>query len=278
MSEGTKEIRMKKIIFLITLAFLAGAAHAKIETVLGDVPLKENTNLVGLPSAPSDEVIISRRQYVISYNKERRSPNWVAWKVDSRSLGSVDRSDKFEQDKELQEYLSQDPQALPAVTPDEYKGSCFDRGHQAPSADRTSSVASNEATFAMSNMLPQTPYLNRGLWQQLEQHTRDLVTQGNTVYVVAGPVYDKDFGEIGPNQDIPVPSKLFKVIIVKDGDKFRTISVVMPNVLRTGEEPTNKESLCVDSAATPEGQNPEWQRYRSNLKEIQDVTGLTLTR
>ena len=269
---------MKKLIFLITIAFLAGAAHAKIEAVLGDVPLKENKNLVGLPSAPSDEVIISRRQYVISYNKERRSPNWVAWKVDARSLGSADRTDKFEQDKELQEYLSQTPQALPAVTPDEYRGSCFDRGHQAPSADRTSSVASNEATFAMSNMLPQTPYLNRSLWQQLEQHTRDLVSQGNTVYVVAGPVYDQNYGAIGPNQDIPVPSKLFKVVIVKDGDKFRTFSVVMPNVLKTGEEPTNKESLCLDSAASSEGQNIEWQRYRSNLKEIQEVTGLKLAR
>jgi len=278
MSEEIKEVSMRTILLLLTLILVAEGSHAKIETVLGDVPLKENANLLGLPSAPTNEVIISRRQYVISYNKERRSPNWVAWKIDARSLGSADRTDKFEQDEELQKYLSRLPQAPPAVTPGDYRGSCFDRGHQAPSADRTSSVSSNQATFVMSNMLPQTPYLNRDLWQQLEQYTRDLVAEGKTVYVIAGPIYDENFGAIGPNGDIPVPSKLFKVIIVKDGNKLRTFSVVMPNILKNGEEPTNKESLCKDSAASSGPNKPEWRKYRSNLIEIQKVTGLKLAR
>ena len=269
---------MKTIAFVLALILAAEGSYAKIETVLGDVPLKENTNLLKLPSAPSDEVIISRGQYVISYNKERRSPNWVAWKVDARSLGTADRTDKFEEDKELQKYLSQDPQAPPAVTPADYRGSCFDRGHQAPSADRTNSTASNQATFMMSNMLPQTPYLNRYLWGQLESFTRDIVAEGHTVYVIAGPIYDQNFGAIGPNGDIPVPSKMFKILTIRDGDKLRSFSVIMPNVLKNGEEPTNKETLCKDSANPSGAQKTDWKKYRANLADIQKLTGLKVTR
>src|SRR5690606_365010 len=110
----------------------------------------------------------------ISYNKERRSANWVAWKVDSSTIGSAERTNYFKVDRELQEYLKQDPNTPPAVSPLDYKGTCFDRGHQAPSADRTESRESNRVTFVMSNMLPQTPFLNRYLWRKLEQFTRTL--------------------------------------------------------------------------------------------------------
>ncbi|WP_413290481.1 DNA/RNA non-specific endonuclease [Bdellovibrio sp. HCB337] len=267
---------MKTVTLLLTLVLAAHKAQAKIEAVIGDVPLKQNANVLGLPSTPTDEVIISRKQYVISYNKERRSPNWVAWKVDAKSLGAADRTDKFQQDKELQEYLSQDPQTPPAVTPNDYSGSCFDRGHQVPSADRTNSTSSNQATFVMSNMLPQTPYVNRVLWEDLEQHTRKLVAEGNTVYVIAGPVYDQNFGEIGPNNDIPVPSKLFKVLIVEKEKKRSSFAVMMPNVLKSGEEPTDKKSLCNDVATTSGAHVKDWREYKSSVSEIQNVTGIRL--
>lgn len=269
---------MRIILFLLTLLIAAETSFAKIEAVLGSVPLAENSNLLGLPRTKTNEVIISREDYVISYNKERRSPNWVAWKVDAQSLGPAKRLNKFEQDEELQKYLKQDTKAPPAVTPDDYRQSCFDRGHQVPSADRTSSSQSNQATFVMSNMLPQTPYLNRYLWEQFEHHTRELVAEGKTVYAIAGPVYDQDFGAIGPNNDIPVPSKIFKVLIVKEGDKFRTLSVLMPNVLKTGEAPTNKETLCQDSASPNRTAEPEWHKYRRSLADIQKLSGIKLAR
>lgn len=265
---------MKALFILFSFILFTESSLAKIEAVLGSIPLKENSNLVSLPRAPSKEVIISREQYVISYNKERRSPNWVAWKVDASNLGSAGRTNKFEQDSDLQHYLTQIPHAAPAVTPEDYRGSCFDRGHQAPSADRTSSVENNQSTFVMSNMLPQTPYLNRYLWEQLERYTRQLVSEGKTVYVITGPIYDQDFGAIGPRADIPVPSKLFKIVIVQDGPQRSVFSVIMPNVLKTGEPPTNKEELCKDTASPGNTLTTEWRQYKSNISEIKKVTGL----
>jgi DNA/RNA endonuclease G (NUC1) len=147
-----------------------------------------------------------------------------------------------------------------------FKGSCFDRGHQVPSADRDLSTDQNQLTFLMSNMIPQTANLNRFVWEHLESYIRDLVTnQGKKVYIIAGPIYDEDFGHIGPNNDIPVPSKNFKVLIVLDQNQdikdidasTQIISVIMPNTLRTGEKPLdNKAELCSEASPPPSAVKP----------------------
>jgi len=77
--------------------------------------------------------------------------------------------------------------ALPAeaykVRPNDYTGSGYDRGHIAPSADRTCNEADNSATFLMSNMMPQVPELNRGVWGDLKEYCRELVQEGKELYI-----------------------------------------------------------------------------------------------
>jgi DNA/RNA endonuclease G (NUC1) len=158
-------------------------------------------------------------------------------------------------DPDLQTFLSGTGKA--PVTKNEYTGSCFDRGHQVPSADRDVSPEVNQLTFYMSNMIPQTAFLNRVMWEHLESFTRDLVVlQNKKVYVIAGPIFDEDFGAIGPNKDIPVPSKDFKILVILDHDQNlgdpnvtpQIIAVVMPNLLATGEKPNeNKDELCKET-------------------------------
>jgi endonuclease G len=45
----------------------------------------------------------------------------------------------------------------------------MDRGHMCPAADRSCSKEDMDATFLMSNMVPQSPNLNRGPWEKLER-------------------------------------------------------------------------------------------------------------
>ncbi|CAG0911930.1 unnamed protein product, partial [Cyprideis torosa] len=52
---------------------------------------------------------------------------------------------------------------------EDYVGSGYDRGHLIASADRRSSGVLNSETFLLSNMSPQHPRLNRGLWKTLEE-------------------------------------------------------------------------------------------------------------
>lgn len=283
---------------LLLIIWVASIANAHIEKVIGQVELSKNNNLpLFIPQVHDSEIIISRDQYVISYDAQRRIPHWVAWKLESKDIGKAVRSNNFETDAELDTYLKQS-KGPSAVRPDEYDGTCFDRGHQSPSKDRTDSAENNKATFMMSNMIPQTPYLNRVIWEQLEQFTRNkIVKQHKKAYIIAGPVFDENFGAIGPNKNIVVPSKNFKLIFFLDenqgpeqiGPDTETIAVIMPNVLQDGSKPTmptgrvtDCESLTHHSAlantnatSQVEMQIPEeWKKYQSSLSDIQKLTGL----
>lgn len=294
-------------------------AFSTTSEVIGNVPLDQNLNLSGylpqnLKKVP--EVLISRDQYVISFNQETRLLNWAAWKLELSDIGHIGRANNFLADVDLQAYLNKFGKQ--AVQPTDYFDSCFDRGHQVPSADRDTTLEVNQITFLMSNMMPQTAYLNRSIWEHLESYTRDLVVnQNKKVYIVAGPIYDEDFGKIGPNKDIPVPSKNFKLLIVLNSNQTlsdinsgtQIIPVIIPNLLRTGEKPmNNKTELCSEAKSKPKPPAPptssidappivataepppivavlppahplndDWKKYEVSLDEIEKLSGFRIT-
>ena len=281
-----RKVNLVMCLLILCLQF-SHSANAKVETVIGGVPLSVNLNLTkAIPSSASNEIIISRDQYVISYNKTRRAPNWVAWRLTANQIGNSGRTNNFLQDPDLENYLVQSGSGK-AVDPSEYTGSCFDRGHQIPSDDRTDNVTDNDATFLMSNMIPQTPFLNRIAWEHLEQYTRNLVQQsGKQVFVIAGPIYDTDFGAIGPQRDIPVPSKDFKIIIVLDANQkpsdinqsTTVIAVVMPNTLQGGKKPVPYTKNCGGAGATAlvGGSVDDWQQYKTTVADIEKLSKLAI--
>ncbi|MBC7464427.1 MAG: DNA/RNA non-specific endonuclease [Bdellovibrio sp.] len=280
-----KVSKVATLLLVLVVVSFQNSAFAKVEAVLGSLALKDNPNLATqLPLTNNPEIILSRPQYIISYNKDRRTPNWVAWKLEANQIGATGRSNLFAVDSELENYLSSADPNQHAVTSTDYSGSCFDRGHQIPSADRTDLVVNNEATFLMSNMIPQTPYLNRVIWEHLEQHTRQLVqTENKKVYVIAGPIYDQNFGAIGPKADIQVPSKDFKVIVILDANQTIAditpstpmITVIMPNTLEDGSNPTIGRGCSAFATSTLSG-STDWQKYQTTLSEIEKLSGITL--
>ena len=118
--------------------------------------------------------LMEKPQYSMSYNRDRGESNWVSWHLSTSWLGSAPRQDDFRADTTL-------PAGWYQVQGTDYSGSGFDRGHMCPSADRTSTVANNSATFLMTNMVPQLPANNQGVWADLESYCRTLVSQGNEI-------------------------------------------------------------------------------------------------
>jgi endonuclease G len=144
-------------------------------------------------------------------------------------------------------------------------------------------MVNNEATFLMSNMIPQTPYLNRVIWKNLEQYSRDLVQkEGKKLYIVAGPIYDQNFGAIGPQKDIPVPSKEFKIIYILESNQTLAdidllnpaIAVLMPNVLQDGSIPDTLSPANCNTINKPSIDRMDWQKYTTTLNEIERLSGL----
>lgn len=196
-------------------------------------------------SKDTNNYLLEKPSYALSYNCKTGIPNWVSWQLNRSWLGSVDRSDDFRSEPDL-------PNGCYAVRPTDYRKTGYDRGHLAPSGDRTKRKSDNSATFVMTNMMPQSPSNNREVWRELEEYSRDLVSQGKELYIVAGGEgKDKAIA----NGQVVVPKYTWKVILVLDnGNVEETIAVRMPNnntIART-----------------------DWKDYIVSVDEIEKKTGL----
>ncbi len=182
-------------------------------------------------SDPNNYLLVNN-YYVLSYNRDKAIPNWVAWRVSKADMGDLPRPnpDPFRPDRRL-------PNGWERVTPSDYTGSGFDRGHLCPSADRSGSEEGMSDTFLMTNMTPQTPDLNRGPWVKLEAYLRTLVTRGNDVYIFAGV-----YGEKGKlKRKLP-----FRPTIGKSPSPFRAAHQFPQSIRKRASLPlicrTSKES------------------------------------
>ncbi|BAY66949.1 DNA/RNA non-specific endonuclease (plasmid) [Calothrix brevissima NIES-22] len=213
--------------------------------------------LLGNPSkatenvANPDNYLMIKPQYVLSYNNTKGTPNWVSWQLNQSWLGSADRQNNFRPDSTL-------PTGFVRVTPTMYAGSGYDKGHVAPSADRTKTADDNSATFLMTNMMPQTPDNNRNTWGNLEDYCRELVSQGKELYIVAGPS-----GNLGEplKGKVTIPKSTWKVVVVLDKPgsglngitaSTRVIAVNIPN----------EQQL-----------DNNWRTYKVSVDELEKLTG-----
>ena len=114
-------------------------------------------------------------------------------------------------------------------TESDYRSTGFDKGHLSPAADNNMSEQANRESFLMSNMSPQLPSFNRGIWAELESWVRDQAELHSTVFVVTGPVFSNNLGAIGGNK-VTVPGYFFKALLRFDGTTARTIGFLLPHV------------------------------------------------
>ena len=92
----------------------------------------------------------------------------------------------------------------------DYKGSGYDRGHNAPAGDMPNPSAMAQS-FSLANIMPQAHENNRGIWAKaVEQATRKYaIRAAGDVYVFTGSVGNA--GTIGKGK-VVIPTHLFKLI------------------------------------------------------------------
>ncbi|MBQ7349982.1 MAG: DNA/RNA non-specific endonuclease [Bacteroides sp.] len=160
------------------------------------------------PQKGKKELILKRKNYTLSFNKETNMPDWVAWRLDKKKLTErVSRKGYgFRPDPDLSQKQ--------AVVTQDYAHSGYDRGHMCPAGDSRWSSEAMKESFYMTNICPQHPNLNGGDWHELEQACRRWASEG-PVYIVCGPIlYKKSSPQyIGKEHRIRVPEAFFKVIL-----------------------------------------------------------------
>ena len=185
------------------------------------------------------ERIMQRMNYITSYNKNWKMPNWVAWKIDRSELEDrEERSNEFLPDPDLKE--------SEAVTTNDYRGSGYDRGHMCPAGDNRYNWKAMQESFYMTNMCPQDHKLNSGDWNDLEEMCRFWAEKEDGLYVVCGPIVNsKSPKTIGRRQKVVVPDAFFKVILtgVEKG-KPRAIGFIYKNT--AGNRPLDSYVNSID--------------------------------
>lgn len=177
--------------------------------------------------------IIRHRFFILSYNAEHKQANWVYYvPCIGDDEGKVGRTNNFREDKMV---------ASGSAKPSDYVKSGYDRGHLCPAGDMTQSVEAMSETFYMSNMSPQIPGFNRGIWKSLEEQVRKW-GKAERIYVVTGPVFKDEKGKIGES-GVTVPGYYYK--IVYSPARNQMIAFVLPN--EKSEKRFSDHVVSVDS-------------------------------
>ena len=155
------------------------------------------------------ELIIRKKAYLVSYNKDTKIPNWVAWHLTAEHTdGPVGRSNVFYAD---------DAVPAPRATNEDYRGSGWSRGHMCPAGDNKWDEEAMNESFSLINVCPQDASLNSGLWNSIEIDCRKWAVRFQDIYIVCGPVFYKQEHELIGNNEVCVPEAFFKVVLCLNG-------------------------------------------------------------
>ena len=194
-----------------------------------------------LPASTTGE-IVRHTWFVLSYDEDHEQAEWVAYELTRDRLNEnwAARPNSFRPDPEVR---------TESATPRDYNSSGYDKGHLCPAADMAFDEAAIDETFFMSNMSPQDPAFNMGIWRELEELTRDWARKFNHLYVATGPVLaQSNYPQIGFSK-VSVPNAYYKVLLAPEQQK--AIAFILPNEL--GDSPIMEYACSIDKVEKTTG-------------------------
>ena len=184
-----------------------------------------------LPSSNGE--VVEHTYYSLSYLEEHEQAEWVHYKLNSTMLkGEIPRKKNYTIDRKV---------STGSAKTSDYTNSGFDRGHLVPAADMKMDFTSVKEAAYMSNISPQKPKFNNGVWSRLEKRIR-LRAKKSELYITTGGVLSPaDLKKIGKN-NVSVPDQFYKIIY--DVKNQKMFAYLMPNKKIESRE---KHVVTVDS-------------------------------
>ena len=180
-----------------------------------------------LPALAQNEVPTKHTGYSLLYDENYEQARWVAYRLTAKHLADkqVERTNDFHADTSVRSG---------SATLEDYRRSGYDRGHLIPAADQGWAADAMHESFVMSNMSPQVPEFNRGIWKELETQTRQWAKIHGELLVVTGPVLETGLKTIGKSK-VAVPKQFYKVLFDYQPDGVEAIGFLMENKALFGE-------------------------------------------
>ncbi|WP_439184534.1 DNA/RNA non-specific endonuclease [Carboxylicivirga taeanensis] len=191
------------------------------------------------PSARGE--VVEHTYFSLSYKESHEQAEWVYYQLTPALVsGQQNRTDNFRPDSKV---------STGSASLADYKSSGYDRGHLCPAADMKINNKAMHETFLMSNMSPQDPSFNRGIWKKLEATVRSWALSQGPIHIATAGILSANCACIGPNQ-VAVPLYFYKVIYAPATQMM--IAFILPN----------------------EGSNKPLQSYVVSVDEVEQRTGL----
>ena len=198
------------VVLLAVLFLLVGCIQPR--------PIEDfRPRLVGDGQKPE---VIRRQNYMLGYAEQSEQAAWVIYEL----LASELEGQRFERTNDFRE----DPKIRTgSATLADYRKSGFDRGHLAPAADMAFSQVAMSESFYLSNISPQRPAFNRGIWRKLEQQVRLWAKRYRRLIVVTGGIVAADNTEYIGDEEVAVPAHFYK--IVYDPQRQQMLAFILQN-------------------------------------------------
>ena len=176
---------------------------------------------LGVPKSSVNLQAVRRVGYAFGYSEKYEQPLWVSYKLTRHEALSkvAKRSNRFKADPKV---------TTKSASLKDYRKSGYDRGHLAPAGDMAWSKQAMNESFFLSNMSPQLPKFNRGIWKKLESLVRKWSVVDKEIYVITGPIFGKDPKVIGENQ-VAIPAAYYKIVIDYKKPTVKAIAFILPN-------------------------------------------------
>lgn len=169
-------------------------------------------------SITSNTQYICHGNYGVHYRYDTKTAEYVVEHLDDTDInGPAKRKNNFREDP----LVDDDKEAQL----EDYKGHPYDRGHLSPAADNRTDNEQMSESFYLTNMIPQNPGHNRGIWRILEIGVRNTAAEGGDIYVASGTIYDEGYLTIG--NGLGVPTRIWKVVM--DANTGESIAFLFPN-------------------------------------------------
>lgn len=247
-------------------------SKADLETFDKKLPVSESARIhaekLHFPwGLPGHTHLLHQREFIISYDRERRVPAWVGYRLTAQDLVKARRKNSFRTDPRVADDESS--------TCDDYqknrdeKVTLFDRGHLAPNADMLRSPQAQAYTFYLSNMAPQFSPFNQHLWAHFEALVRNWTKSRKILYIITGSVFDRDGDGLPdplsltqfmtPTGRVGIATHFYKILLHENDDGIlEALSVLVPH---EAKQPTNFDAHLKANLV--------------NIEKIEKLTGLT---
>jgi endonuclease G len=208
--------------------------NSSINAFRGDL---SETTLNYIPTQVLGDELIKHNYYTLSYISDYQNAEWTAYELIGAWLDLPNG--------EKRQGFKSDPASEVEANSSDYNYSGYDRGHLVPAHDMNFNREAMMESFYMTNISPQVPHFNRGVWKRLEGRVRKWAIAEKRLFIITGTLFGDNAKKSRVSKKGPyIPQGFYKIILDYDCPRTKGIAFMFRN--EATDEPLESFVTTID--------------------------------